>query len=351
MFEYDRSNFISFLREFPQQIKTSEALMKKAPVNIDLKKIQNIVLAGMGGSAISGDLLLGYLRDELKIPAVVNRDYSIPGFVGKNTLFVATSCSGNTEETLAAAKAAIDRKATVVGISTGGKLEALCSEHNCRFIKVPGGLPPRQALGHLFFPLLLLFEQIGLVEDQKEHLDETYTVLKSLVNRYDPNVGGMKHMANYISQSIYHAIPVIYSGADHLNGMSVRWRNQFNENAKAMAFSNVLPELNHNEIVGWDGLIDVNKHFRVIFLRDEEESERVKQRIAITKDILRSKRILLGEIYSEGESRLARMFSLVCIGDWASYYWAMLNKADPIEIANIDYLKEKLSEQPATNVS
>lgn len=347
MFEYDRSNYMGLLKDFPEQIPTALKCVTDAGLSVSGEGVRNIVLAGMGGSAISGDLLLGYLRDELAVPGMVNRSYTVPAFVSEDTLFVATSYSGNTEETLSATRAALERKARVVGISSGGELAALCAEHKCPHVTVPGGLPPRQALGYLFFPLLKVMEAGGFIASRDAEIEETYRLLRELDHRFDPDYSQGNNLANHIAQSIYHAIPVTYVGVDYLHGVPVRWRNQFSENAKSMAFSNIFPELNHNEIMGWEGLEDVNKHFRVIFLRDAGESDRMKQRIDITKKLLRKRNILLGEIYAEGESRLARMFSLIYIGDWASFYWAMLNEKDPTAIDSIDHLKEQLSAQPA----
>ncbi len=345
MFDNDRSNFIAYLNELPEQVSVSETLMKKKKFKVKTADIHNIVLSGMGGSAISGELLLDYLADELKVPTYLNRNYHLPAFVNEKTLFIAISYSGDTEETLSAMQEAIDRSATVIGISSGGEVESKCRMHDFPHIAIKPGLPPRQALGYLFFPLLIFFEKIGMISSKAADRKETSTVLNDLVERYSPEKNFRHHnMANNISQSIYHAIPVIYSGVPYLGGVTVRWRNQFSENAKSMAFSNVLPELNHNEIMGWEGLHEVNKHFRVIFLRDADEGDRIRQRIEITKKILKKNNILFGEVYAEGESRLAKIFSLISAGDWASYYWAMLNEKDPFKIDSIDQLKQRLGE-------
>ena len=344
MFDYDRSNFIAYLTGFPGQISESLKFMKKFSVDLDISGIHSIVMTGMGGSAISADLFLGYIYDELKIPTYTNRDYTVPGFVDKHTLFIASSYSGDTEETLEALKEAKKRSAIIICITSGGRMERFCEEGGYPCIKVPGNLPPRQALGYLFFPLISLFQQLGLITSKEADIKETRELLCELAERYNPATSFGNNLANHIAQSIYHAIPIIYTGVPFLYPVPTRWRNQFNENAKSMAFSNVLPELNHNEIMGWEGLREVNKHFRVILLRDTEETPRTMKRIAVTKEILKSNKILFGEVFAEGYSRLARLFSLVFLGDWASYYWAMLNEKDPISIDSIDILKRKLSE-------
>ena len=347
MFDYDKSNFVSFLKEFPYQIKECQDLFLNFKPNLDVEGIQNVVLAGMGGSAISCDLLISYLSDELKYPAIVNRNYSIPSFTNSNTLFIAVSYSGDTEETLTAVNSALEKGARIIGISSGGKLEDFCKQRDYIHIKIPGGLPPRQALGYLFFPLLFLFERLNFITGKNEEVHETYYYLKEVVTRYNPQTSAGDNLANHIAQTLYHKIPVIYSASSSFSVMPVRWRNQFNENSKAMAFSNIFPELNHNEIMGWEGPEAVNRKLQVIILRDTEETSRNKQRVQITKRILKRKNIPIMEVFAEGHSRLTRLFSLIATGDWASYYLAMLNEVDPIKIGNIDLLKKELSKIPA----
>lgn len=347
MLDYDRSNFIAYLTGFPEQITETLKFMEKFSVNLNISGIHNIVITGMGGSAISGDLFLAYIYDELKVPTYTNRDYTVPAFVDKHTLFIASSYSGDTEETLEALKEAAERSAVIICITSGGLMEQFCEQGGHPCIKIPGNLPPRQALGYLFFSLVSLFQKPGFIAPRDADIEETRKLLYELADRYNPETSFGNNLANHIAQSIYHAIPIVYTGVPFLYPVPVRWRNQFNENAKSMSFSNVLPELNHNEIMGWEGLPEVNKHFRVILLRDRDEAPRSRKRIAITKEILKNKKILFGEVFAEGHSRLARLFSLIFLGDWASYYWAMLNEKDPISIDSIDILKRKLSEAEA----
>ena len=344
MFDYDKSNFISFLREFPNQIIDSQKIMSAFKPEVDISGIQNIVFSGMGGSAIGCDLLLDYIKDELKLPAAVNREYSIPAFADKHTLFIAVSYSGNTEETLSATESAFQAGATVIGLSSGGQLEEICKGKNSPLIKIASGLPPRQALGYLFFSLLFLFEKMGFVSSKSAEVEETADYLAKEADRFSTSTNISPNLPNHIAQTVYHTIPVIYTAVQHFASVPIRWRNQFNENSKVMAFSNVFPEMNHNEIMGWEGPREVNEKLRAIILRDLDESPRNKNRISITKDILKQKQIPILEIFAEGSSRLTRLFSLIYIGDWASYYLAMLNEADPIKIESIDLLKERLSQ-------
>ncbi len=344
MFDYDHHNFIRFLNEFPSQLAEAREIYQKATLQIDFSKVHHIVFAGMGGSAISGDLVAAYLADRLTVPATINREYSLPAFVNEHTLVIGSSYSGNTEETLSAVQQALDKGAQVVAISSNGSMETLARQKGFSLIKIPGGLPPRQALGYLFVPLLLMLTNSPLTHGEVENLDETIKVIGELQKRFDPAKSQGNNLAHHIAQTLYHTIPVIYTAVNYLQPVTVRWRNQFNENSKIMAFSNVFPELNHNEIMGWEGPPEVNRLFRVIILRDPAESERNQQRVEITKAIIKDKGIPVLEIFAEGNSHLTRMFSLIYTGDWASYYLAMINEKDPIRIDSIDLLKKKLSE-------
>lgn len=344
MLDYNRSNFLPFLKGFPDQIPETRKMMKNIAVEFKLSAFRNLVFAGMGGSAISGELFAAFAVEQLPIPMQVLRGYNIPGYVNDGTLFIAVSYSGNTEETLTATQQSAEKGAKIVGISSGGELETLCTQKGFLHIKIPTGYPPRQALGYLFFSIYYLMDKLGAGIAKPKEVTETERLLRELTARYNPEQNTGSNLANNIAQSIYHAFPVIYTAVPYLYPVPVRWRNQFNENAKTMAFSNVFPELNHNEIMGWEGMKELNKHLRIIILRSSDETPRMQKRIEISKEVIRKYHLPLGEIFAEGKSRLARLFSLIYVGDWASYHLAMLNEKDPIRIDSIDYLKQKLSE-------
>ena len=344
MFDSDRSNFIRFLKEFPDQIDASSRLAARTQIQSAVKNVQHIVFAGMGGSAISGDLLSAFLSDQLTVPVSTVRGYELPGFVNQDTLFIAISYSGNTEETLTVTQMAARKGAQIIGLSSGGSLKEFCDRQKSTHLKLPEGYPPRQALGFLFFSLLFLLEKLELVSVARADIDETRKILLKLRSSLSPESSYGNNLANHIAQNVYNNIPVIYTASPLFHPVVVRWRNQFNENSKAMAFSNVFPELNHNEIMGWEGPYEVNRHFRVIILRDIKEPERNVHRVKITKKILKDHKILVSEVFALGASRMARLFSQIYIGDWASYYLAMIYDKDPITIDSIDLLKKKLSE-------
>lgn len=339
----DHANFYKIIGKLPEQIRESDELVQKIDLSPLPDSFDSVLLTGMGGSAITGDLMVAFLQDAFKIPFSVNRNYTVPGFINKRSLVLASSYSGNTEETLAAARAAVERGATVIVLSSGGKLTDFAREKNLPFIQIPGGLPPRQALGYLFFPFLFVLEQMGFISRIQTEVNETIEVLEELLEQNDPQRSHSHNLCNTIAQKLYEKIPVIYTAAEHLAPVTVRWRNQMNENAKVLAFSNVFPELNHNEIMGWEAKRSMLECFSILLLRDSGEVERNRKRLEISRDIWRKNNIPIFEVFGKGKSKLARMFSQIYIGDWVSYYLALLYGKDPIKIGSIDTLKEALS--------
>ena len=331
----------SWISDFPLQVEEAVHIARNARLSVRSKGIKAIVVTGMGGSAIGGDLIRSYLSADLKIPLIVNRSYVLPRFVGPDTLVVVSSYSGNTEETLSAYRDAIRRKANVLCITTGGEVERLAHKHRHSCIKVPPGLQPRAALGYSFFPLLVALARTGFIKSQQRDLRETISGLKFRSHIYR-NPESPANLPLKIAQRLLGKLPVVYSAFEHLDAVNIRWRGQISENAKHLAFGNVLPEMNHNEIVGWKVDRALMKQMSVIFLLDRGTHPRVRLREEITKKIVKSYASNVQEVSSEGRSLLARIMSLVYFGDWVSYYLAILTKQNPTPVTVIDYLKNEL---------
>lgn len=328
--------------DFPLQVEEAIRIGDRARLSLTSNDIRSIVLTGMGGSAIAGDLLRSYLAGELRVPFVVNRSYSLPGLVGRDTLVIVSSYSGNTEETLESYREAIHRKAKVLCITTGGEVEHLAGKYGQPCIKVPPGLQPRAALGYSFFPLLLALSRMGFIKPRPADISETVAILKAQSAVFS-DLKGRENLALQIAKRLVGKLPVVYSASDRLDAVNVRWRGQICENSKHLAFGHVLPEMNHNEIVGWKVDRELMKKMAVVFLRDVGTHPRVKVREEITKGIIQKKASTVLEAWSEGSSLLARIFSLVYTGDWTSYYLAILNNEDPTPVKVIDYLKGELA--------
>ena len=338
----DRSNYFRLLVEFPQQVEEAVQIARAAEVKLSVRGIQKIVITGLGGSAISGDLLRSYLADQIRIPIFVNRHYSLPEFVGKNTLVFVSSYSGNTEETTAAHRQATKRAAKIVCISSDGETASMANRYRQPLIMIPRGLPPRAALGYSFFPMLITLNKLRLVKVNQSAWKETVSLLKALSERYR-NVDSMHNVAIDLATRLKNRLPVVYSATERFDSVNLRWRGQLAENAKVLAFGNVLPEMNHNELVGWRVLKNLMKNIAVVILRDKGDHRRVQKRMDITNDIVGEFAAYVTEVQSEGDSVLARMFSLIYLGDWVSFYLAVLNGVDPTPVKVVDYLKLQLA--------
>ncbi len=338
----DASNMKGLIEEFPQQCKEAVKIGRNFKISSRYSDIDKILILGMGGSAIGGDLLISYLFKDLHIPLTVNRNYEIPEFVNEKTLVFVISYSGNTEETLTAYAHAKEKQAKVVGLTSGGKLKEYCAQDKHPVLVVPAGFPPRAALGYLFFPLFLILVHLGLVEDQDEAIEETIKILETFSHKLHFAMPFKENKAKQIAQSLYNKVPLIYSSLT-FEPVALRWKEQFNENSKVFALWNVFPELNHNEIVGWEFLENILKDFALVLIRDEFDLSRIKARMEITKSLIKGKVGEITEVWTEGKSLLARLFTAIYLGDFVSYYLALLNCVDPTSIKMIDLLKCKLA--------
>lgn len=303
----------------------------------------NLVVTGLGGSAIGGDILRTWALARLAIPVLVNRDYDLPGFVNRDSLVVAVSYSGQTEETLSAYQQAVDRGAAVIVVTSGGRLADMAAQDDSAVVRIPGGLSPRAASGYLFAPLALILEELGLVEGAVRELEETVQVLLEVRESIKPEVEGLDNLARLIAVDLQGNLPVIWGSSARSEIAAMRWKTQINENAKTPAYFNMFPELNHNEIVGFEVPADLLARLVVIILRDPEDHPRVQRRMDISINIIGGRVHKIIEVPARGESWLARFYSLVYVGDYTSYYLAQAYGINPTPVAVIDQLKAELA--------
>ena len=307
-------------------------------------EIDNIVVAGLGGSAIGGDLVRSYRLSKCSVPFIINRTYDLPGFMNVRTLVIVSSYSGSTEESLSMFDEASRRGAKIICITTGGKLADLAKAHNLPIIFLPTGFQPRAALAYSFVPVLLTLEKIGFTSDESANINDTASILDKLTKVYGTSNITEENIANTLAHMLLTKIPVIYSASDHFDSVNIRWRGQIQENGKHVAFGNVLPEMNHNEINGWDFPRTIQDKFQVIFLRSaQDEHSQVTKRFGILHEVLTSKGVDVIEFNAQGNSLMARMFSLISLADWTSYYLAILAGVDPSPVPVIMQLKSKLA--------
>ncbi len=340
--EVDRADMRRLLRAFPEQLRRAWDLTAQA--SIEPPEFDGVAVCGMGGSAIGGDLLRSYLQPKLNKPIQVVRDYELPPFVDGGWLVFAVSYSGNTEETLSCAREALSRGCSLVAVTSGGRLKALAQEHNTPLIEVPGEMPPRTALAFLFVPLLRTLLLALDDEARKAAEREWQEALEQTQERaalYDGKPEA-ENPAKRLARALFERIPAIYGGA-LTEAVARRWKTQINENAKQPAHWDALPELHHNEIVGWEWPSALKGRFVYVLLRDPDEHPRVQKRFHITRELLEERGLPVFEVQGQGEGRLARLLTLVQLGDWASFYLAILNGVDPTPVVLIDEMKRRLS--------
>lgn len=338
----DPKSMRTLMEQFPEQVR--DAANAGRTLSIPLRgEINAIVVTGLGGSAIGGDLARAVAGRHLKKPYIVNRDYELPPFVDASTLVFACSYSGNTEETLSAYGQAKKANASIVCITSGGTLESRAKEDGFPVLPLPKGLPPRVALGHSLFMLLGAMQSLQLIPDMTESIGEAVVLLVSLRAKYGPQNQESANRAKSIARSLHGKIVAVYGSSAILDATAFRWRSQIEENAKNMAFHHILPEMNHNELVGWLYPAEALRNVGVVLLRDKEDHPQVQRRFELTKEIISGKAGALHEVWSEGTSLLARVMSLIYLGDFVSLYLAYLNSVDPTPVDVIDYLKSRLS--------
>lgn len=342
----DPSNMLDAVYGLPEQMEQALEIMDNVHLAVNKESISNIIVTGLGGSAIGGDLVRIFTAGKLSVPMSVNRDYVLPNYTGPNTLVFASSYSGNTEETLSAYDMAKARGAQIVAITTGGQLGKKAEADGYPVIKIPAGLQPRAAIGVSFIPLVMALAKIGFLDvaDVKAQALDTITLLKVMRDELNPSVAEADNLSKQLAEKFYGNLPVIYGAAGTTEVVAQRWKGQICENAKAPAHYNVFPEWNHNELVGTEVPKDLLKRFQVVMLRDKNDHVRIQKRIDITKDIWRSAAGSVTEVWSRGNSDMARMFSLIYIGDYASVYLAFMNGVDPSTVEKIDLLKGKLAQ-------
>ena len=331
------------ISELPQQCLKAwrQALDFKLPRSYS--NIDRVVILGMGGSAIGGDLLNSLASLESKTPISVSRDYNLPRFVDAKTLVIASSYSGMTEETLSAFDQALATLAKKLVITTGGNLKAIAEQNKIPVLTIDYKAPPRAALAHSFLPLLGICQNLGVVSDKSKDVAEMAQVLQDLQTTIDENRPLQSNPAKQLATKLHSHLAIIY-GAGFVSTAAQRWKTQINENSKAWAFYEIFPELNHNAVVGYEFPTDLAPKLFVVFLRSSRLHPRTLVRYKLTAEMLSNSKVSYEIVDSRGESALSQMMSLVFFGDWVSYYLALLNEIDPSPVKIIDFLKKRLAE-------
>jgi glucose/mannose-6-phosphate isomerase len=300
-----------------------------------------VAVCGMGGSAVAGDLVAVLAHGTAPFPIAVIRGYTVPAWVGADTLVVASSYSGQTEETLSAFDAARARGARALVITAGGELGARARREGLPWVRLPDGFPPRAALAFLLMPLVVLLDGVGAGLAGAAEREEAVRVLGALGAELAPEVPAAENPAKALAAALAGRMPVIY-GSELSAPVAYRWRTQFEENAKDLAGSGALPEMNHNALEAWAAADAGRAAWAVVLLREHGEHPRVARRLALTRELIGA-RTPTHEVWARGDGRLARVLSLVLQGDWVSYYAALVRGADPWAVNALEAFKRRMA--------
>lgn len=323
-----------FIQEFPKQLKVAMEIGQKAKLTKHNLPIHNIIVLGMGGSGIGGEFVAEFVREHCSVPMLSSKGYHLPAYVGENTLVIASSFSGNTEETLIAFEQALERKAKVVCISSGGKLIQRAQELGLDHIELPQvPQPPRTCLGYSFVQQLYVLNFFGFAPKSSfEDLAKSIVLLEE-------HQEVIKKEATKIARQLQGKFPVIYA-TDRMAAVALRLRQQLNENSKLLASHHVFPEMNHNELVGWRSQ---NGEYGVLTFRSADDYNRNQVRMNITQDVIEKIATVRFDIECLGSSLIEQAMYGVHLGDWISWELAEAREVDPIEVNVIDMLKSELA--------
>ncbi len=321
------------ISKFPSQLQEALEIGENAIINFHSHKLLKAYVAGLGGSGIGADFVKGFVRESCPIPYTVGKGYSIPAYVDSYTLAICSSYSGNTEETLESFHQMLDTEAKVVIVSSGGKLIEEAKNRGLDYIQLPDNWPsPRACLGYSIVQQLFILHKLGLISGAFK------TEVRSAIDLIKFDQEAIKDAAKQVAERIHDKVPIIYS-TDRMEAVAVRLRQQINENAKMLCWHHVVPEMNHNELVGW-----TEKHpdKAVIYLKNKDDHKRNQIRMDINEKIISKYSGTIIDIYSKGNSLIEKSLYLVHLGDWISWFLSEIKGVDAIEIDVIDYLKAEL---------
>lgn len=321
------------IASFSEHLRHAMRIGRDAKLVPGAREIRNVMVSGLGGSGIGGTVVSQIVANECKVPVQVNKTYHLPAFVNENTLVIISSYSGNTEETVSAYKEAMKRGAQVVCITSGGMVLEQAETKGLNHIVIPGGNPPRSMFGYSFTQLFYVLKGFGLINDAFEAQFEAAIAL------LDNEEEAIRAEAKLLAAKLQNTTPVIYSAAPY-EGVAIRFRQQINENGKMLCWHHALPEMNHNELVGWAGGDD---KMSVVIFRCEDDFDRTRVRTDISKTIISKYTQNINEVAAKGNSVIERSLYLVHFGDWVSMYLSELNNVDVLEVKVIDFLKSELA--------
>jgi glucose/mannose-6-phosphate isomerase len=325
------------LADFPAQCRRARRLTSEPPFRAARPRV--VVVTGMGGSAAGGDLLAACAAETVDVPIVVHRGYGLPALAGPHAIVIASSYSGETAEALSAFDVAVARTVPVVAVTAGGQLAERASAARRPRVALPPGLMPRMALGYLFFPALPLLAGCGIDVVPAEEIEEALVALETLARELGPERSASDNEAKRLALSIADRLPAVYGGPA-TGSVAYRWKTDIEENAKTFALAGALPEMNHNEIEAWGST--AAKEMHVVLLRDRGEAPEIARRFRVLRDLVGPSAGGVSEAWGRGQGRLARLLTLTYLGQWTSYYLAILRERDPWSVPILDEMKRRV---------
>jgi glucose/mannose-6-phosphate isomerase len=338
----DPHNARAVLADFPAQCRRARTLRSEPPLRVARPRV--VVVAGMGGSAASGDLLATCAAETVDVPILVHRGYGLPAHAGPHAVVIASSYSGDTAEVLSAFDVAVARAVPVVAVTAGGALAQRATTASRPRVTLPPGLMPRMALGYLFFPALAVLAGCGVDVAADDEVEEALTTLEALGGELVPERPAADNEAKRLALAIGDRLPALYGGPA-TGTIAYRWKTDVEENAKTFALAGALPEMNHNEIEAWRSAGAKDMH--VVLLRDRGEPPEIARRFRVLRDLIAPSAGGVSEVWGRGEGRLARLVSLTYLGQWTSYYLAVLRERDPWSVPLLDEVKRRMRPSPA----
>ncbi|MBY9001471.1 MAG: bifunctional phosphoglucose/phosphomannose isomerase [Candidatus Heimdallarchaeota archaeon] len=351
--KYDQSDQLGSMSKWGELVKEAREQSKKLQipskvswknVSWDYRQPKNVIICGMGGSAIAGDYFVSLFEDKLSIPVIVNKEYTLPKFVDSESLVICISYSGNTEETLSRYHEALKRKSMIVSIASAGLLEKFATKIGTPHVKIRAGIPPRTAFPLMYTALITIFEILGLIGSVEQQLDEVISIFEKLAIEYSQESPIKENIAKEISYGIFNSTP-LFIGYSIYSPIAYRAKTQLNENSKLIAIAETLPEQNHNGIVIFDNPNTSLDNIAFIFIHDKKEPRQIATRFEEVKKLAseRSEKVL--EILPQGKSKLAKQLSTTYLVDFISIYLGILYEIDPSATPSIDKLKETLKKK------
>lgn len=338
----DPGRMLDHIARFPDQMAAAWKISRTLELSEVHRKASAVAVLGMGGSAVCGDLVRQIFADRLRVPLVSVRDYDLPAWVGPTTLVVAVSHSGATEETIAALGAALERRCPVAVISTGGPIGGVAAHADLPRLIYPDETPPRASLGYTLMLLCGLLERAGMLELTETEVAQAVSATRDVGQSCAADAPTESNMAKQLAWALLDRLPVI-EGSGVMAAVARRWKTQLNENSNSAAVAEELPEATHNTVVGYDQPDTLRDHHYVIFLAAAADNPRNRQREKLSTELLDAVAIAHQRVLFEGADRLAQAAAAISLGDYVSFYLAMLYGVDPSATDSLTLVKSRMS--------